>query len=170
MLPDVAPPATLASGRFARGRAVAQEWYAQIDGVTVGPLEMRALRELAVEGRLTGETPVRLGDEEWTRASKVSGLLDLSDAAMAAVDAGSRQGITIDPSLNDTTEWRMLADTAKTADVKDPNRERPLPRRAGPTDSGAAESPPASRTILTLVVVGIVLVGAVALLVWSLSG
>lgn len=168
MLPGDAPPATLASGRFTRGRAVAQEWYAQIDGVTVGPLEMRGLRELAAEGRLTTETPVRLGDEEWTRASNIGGLFDPGAPALAAVDTGSRHGITIDPSLNDTTEWRMLADAAKTADVKDPGPERPLSRRSPESRSG--EEPPRPRTIATVIIAGVALAAAAALLTWSLSG
>lgn len=146
---------------------MAQQWYAQIEGVTVGPLELRGLRELAAEGRLNGETPVRLGEEEWTRASKVSGLFEPSDPALATVDTGSRPAITINPSMNDTTEWRMLADTAKTADVKNPEPERPLPRRTAPA---GAESPPMSRTILTLAVVGIVLVIAAALLALAFIG
>jgi len=149
---------------------VAQDWYAELDGVTAGPFEVARLRELAAEGKLTGETRVRLRDGEWTRAARVSGLLDGGEPPAAAAETGSRASIAIDPSLNDTREWRMLSETAKTADVRDPGRDRPLPRRVAARGGEPADAPPASRTVLTLAVAGLALAAAVALGVWALSG
>lgn len=151
---------------------MAQDWYAQIDGVTEGPFEMRRLRELAAEGRVTGDTPVRLGDEDWRRAGQINGLLEPSPSDPAfSVPGGSSYAIPVAPSLNDTREWRMLADTAAAPAA---DSSRPLPRRTPEpaTSRGTASPAPkeTSRAMLVLAVTGVAVAGLVAAVVWLLSG
>ncbi len=147
-----------------------QQWFAQVDGMTAGPFEMRRLRELAAEGKLTAETPVRLGEDVWKRAGQVDGLFGLTDPALSAVGPGSSHGFTIDPSMNDTTEWRMLAETAPTPKAEE---TKPLPRRV--TESPVRDrgpKPPArladARTLIIIAAGIFAMIGVVAVVALTL--
>jgi hypothetical protein len=54
---------------------MAHQWYVQHGGKQYGPLTSANLKKLAVEGKITQSTSVRLGDEgAWIPASRVQGL------------------------------------------------------------------------------------------------
>ena len=144
---------------------MAETWYADIDGATAGPFGRDRLRAMAAEGRVTAETRVRSGDGPWRRAGEVEGLVDEIDdgASGPRPGTGSQFAIPIDPSVNDTTEFRMLADTAKTEVVK-PYREaeRPLPRLSATGEGGS----PAKAVLWLLAAVALI-----AAIAWfALSG
>jgi hypothetical protein len=153
---------------------VAEKWYAEIDGKTAGPFGRERFRTMADEGKLTDRARVRTGDGPWTHAGDAGGPLEDEAPADGPPKSGSQYAIEVDPSLNDTTEFRMLAETAKVETVK-PYTEaaRPLPRRVpavGPAvREGVTVGVPAGRTGIMLIGVAVVVL-LIAIAVWVFSG
>lgn len=54
---------------------MATDWYVRIGQVERGPISSETLKHLALEGRVTSDTPIRRGDSgNWVPASRVKGL------------------------------------------------------------------------------------------------
>ncbi|MFG0290165.1 MAG: PH domain-containing protein [Rhodopirellula sp. JB044] len=54
---------------------MSSQWYIQYKGKIVGPASARQLQEIAQQGKIATDTPVRLGESgKWTPAGKVKGL------------------------------------------------------------------------------------------------
>ena len=54
---------------------MAQHWYYRLDNKVYGPVSADSFRRLAAEGKLSEETPVRLGESgKWVKAQCVKGL------------------------------------------------------------------------------------------------
>ncbi|HEX6986331.1 MAG TPA: DUF4339 domain-containing protein [Planctomycetaceae bacterium] len=91
---------------------MAQQWYAQLDGRTVGPFPAKKLRDLASAGTLTPETPIRTDDGAWMRAARIKGLFE---GVQAAAGSGIRTAQADRPSpdgaeetAEETAEWPSL--------------------------------------------------------------
>ena len=56
---------------------MAQEWFCEVKGQFVGPLESADLRRMAKSGELSPANKIRQGDHgQWTEARRVKGLFD----------------------------------------------------------------------------------------------
>jgi hypothetical protein len=70
------------------------EWYARLGGETLGPLNDRQLKQLAIQGKVTREVLVsRSGNGPWVPAGKVKGLFSegqpTPEASTVAISASS---------------------------------------------------------------------------------
>jgi hypothetical protein len=64
---------------------MATDWYVRVGEVERGPVSSEALKHLALEGRVTPDTPIRKGDSgNWVPASRVKGLFPSSAASVTA--------------------------------------------------------------------------------------
>lgn len=70
---------------------MATEWYYRINGKDVGPVPPSALRQLANDGVVSHETPVRRApDANWTTAQHVRGLFPETAQTAVAVKSGEQ--------------------------------------------------------------------------------
>lgn len=61
---------------------MASRWYVDQDGEQLGPLKTAELRQLAAQGDVQSQTPVRRGEQgDWVPAGKIAGLIPKSSQA-----------------------------------------------------------------------------------------
>ena len=71
---------------------MAKNWYIRHKGKVVGPATSAQLKQLAVTGKITPESEVRLGEDgEWVRASSVQGLWTQLATTKPVIEVASRE-------------------------------------------------------------------------------
>lgn len=74
---------------------MAGQWYVKIMGSVVGPLEAADLQQMAKQGRITPDDPVRKGDGPWRQAHQVRGLFDAAPATPGTAKPPIRQPVPV---------------------------------------------------------------------------
>jgi GYF domain 2 len=135
---------------------VADEWFAEIEGETVGPVPATRLRQWAAAGRLTPDSRVRAANGSWSRFADIAPLLTPSPGVSSNVSDDSVPVV----SMQDTAEWDALSHVVKGEATQE---AKPLTRRAAP------EEPALRRLPLPALIAGAILaVGLVAALLYAL--
>ena len=132
---------------------MADEWFAEVEGKTVGPVGIDRIQEWSRAGRVTRETRVKGPDGLWTPAGEVPGLLSPSAGCAAA---GMSDGSVPVISLQDTAQWDMLGQEVGVGAAAAEAAE-PLPRRAPAWTLSPG---------VVLAALGVLVAAVVALLYW----
>ncbi|MGC1274166.1 MAG: DUF4339 domain-containing protein [Planctomycetaceae bacterium] len=147
---------------------MAQQWYAQLDGRTLGPFPAKKLRDLANAGTLVPDTQLRIGDGAWFRATRVKGLFDATVAA--------ERGFSDEPAIADSEyDWSndddLLDEESALAPPPIPGAMAPSATAAGRSDDGIPKYAVLRVYAILLIVVGSLPVAfSLVLLVLSLIG
>lgn len=99
---------------------MATQWFVHADGKQYGPLTPSQLKGMVDQGKVTHDTPVRMGAEgKWVRAGRVKGLLPTHEPESAASPAAAT------PTANQATRGRTPSSKATPAAADAPGTTSP---------------------------------------------
>jgi len=128
-------------------------WYCQAMGREIGPLSLRAVKELAAAGFVAADVLVREGaDGDWIPAKEVPGLLDAKPSTAPAREDVEKSSPparkTPAPNASASEAPTRPAPARKPSAPEPPERKAPAPRPSAPkspTPEPAAPKPPARK-------------------------